>query len=334
MWWEGTLRCDPVGPLLETADGALEHFVRRDLVDERDAPPPDLARLPEPSRLLGRQQPDGAWRPPASQQARKPAVDCRLIETWKHLRILIGKYGLDRTHPGIGLAAEHVLSCQAREGDIRGMLAGQQAMYYTGALLGLLIRAGYAEDARVLAGMEWLLAMRQDDGGWVGTPFQTVPLSGADIAELTTRSTEPFADHDRTRPFSHNWTGMVLRAFAAHPRYRRCEAAQRAAELLASRFFQPDAYRSYGHADNWLRFQYPYWWNHLLAALDVVVEIGLGMEDANVARAVAWFADNQEPSGLWRASYSTIHRRPDPERTVAEARWISYAIARVLKRLL
>jgi hypothetical protein len=57
------------------------------------------------------------------------------------------------------------------EGDIRGMLGNQYAPYYTGAMLSLLIKAGFAHDPRIEKGMRWLLKMRQDDGGWViGSP--------------------------------------------------------------------------------------------------------------------------------------------------------------------
>lgn len=39
--------------------------------------------------------------------------------------------------------------------------------YYNGAILEVLIKAGYAEDERVLKALEWLLGMRQNDGGWI-----------------------------------------------------------------------------------------------------------------------------------------------------------------------
>ncbi|MBW6475131.1 MAG: hypothetical protein K0B14_18535, partial [Anaerolineaceae bacterium] len=54
----------------------------------------------------------------------------------------------------------------------------------------------------------------------------------------------PPVEPDRTKPFSHNWTGMVLRAFAVHPIYHQLEEAKHACELLKSRFFQADVYSS------------------------------------------------------------------------------------------
>jgi hypothetical protein len=47
---------------------------------------------------------------------------------------------------------------------------------------------------------------------------------------------------DRSKPFSHNWTGMLLRALAVHPRYRDLDEVKHAAELMKYRFFQADVY--------------------------------------------------------------------------------------------
>ena len=90
--------------------------------------------------------------------------------------------------------------------------------------LALLINAGYAGDARVLAGLEWLLTQRQAGGGWI-VPLQTVPAK----ARTSDMWPGPAIPPDRTQPFSHLATGMVLRAFAAHPTYRRQEEVLAAA---------------------------------------------------------------------------------------------------------
>lgn len=75
------------------------------------------------------------------------------------------QYGFNREHPQAQKAAEFLFSCQTEAGDIRGMLANQYATYYTGAILSLLIQAGYEDDPRVEKAFQWLLHMRQDDGG-------------------------------------------------------------------------------------------------------------------------------------------------------------------------
>ena len=87
---------------------------------------------------------------------------------------------------------------------------------------------------------------------------------------------------------------MILRAFAAHPKYRKSKAAKTAAQLLASRFFQPDVYTSYQAASYWVRFEYPFWWNQLVAALDSVSLIGLSPDDEPIAQALNWLIEHQQ----------------------------------------
>ncbi len=333
MHWRDRLRYDLVPPLRDSGDAAVAYFAERDLLGAPVAAVQNLWALPAPSKLLRRQRQDGSWTVGAARARRSPAVNYALLETWKHLARLVDQYGFDRTHPGAAAAAAYLFSCQTDEGDFRGILANQLAMYYSGAILALLIRAGYADDARIERGLQWLLRMRQDDGGWVATVFQTLDLSGADTRRLTSTDVPTLREHDRARPFSHNWTGMVLRAFAAHPRHRHTPPVVHAARLLTSRLFRPDVYASYRHPDNWVRFQVPFWWNHLVAALDTLSLIGLPADDPGIAAALDWLVEHQEATGLWRTSYSSIHKRPpDTPRTQTERLWVSLAIGRVFAR--
>ncbi|NLS75665.1 MAG: hypothetical protein GXY76_00255 [Chloroflexi bacterium] len=326
--WQAKLEFDPLPALLSSGDEALAYFVRRDLLGEEVGPVQRLWELPGARRILGRQRPDGSW--PGSGAATYPAVHYRLVEAWREFRHLVQVYGLTREHPQTRQAAEFLFSCQTAEGDIRGFLADQYATYYTGAILGLLIQAGYADDPRVERGLEWLLDMRQDDGGWT-IPLITRDLDWATVCRLSSERAEPLLP-DRGRPFSHNATGMVLRAFAAHPRHRRSEAARVAAELMASRFFQPDAYTSYHAASYWVRFEYPFWWNNLVAALDSLSLIGLPRDHPQMQLAVHWLIKHQEPSGLWRATYAKPEGK-ETAKTRQTSLWVSLAIGRVLKRL-
>jgi hypothetical protein len=52
-----------------------------------------------------------------------------------------------------------------------------------------------------------------------------------------------------------------------------------------------------------MRFQYPFWWNNIVAALDSVSLIGLTPDDEHVREGLQWLKDNQEPTGLWKQSY-------------------------------
>lgn len=328
--WRKRLKFDPLPPLLSSGDEALTYFVRRDLLGEDPGPLDGLWTLPGAQRLLKKQLPDGSW--PRSGEKKHVAINYGLIETWRQFRFLVYQYGFTREHPQARKAAEFLFSCQTEDGDIRGILANQYATYYTGAIIGLLVDAGYAGDPRIEKGFHWLLSMRQDDGGWT-IPILTHKLDRATQYRITSEYARPL-EPDRSKPFSHNWTGMVLRAFAAHPEYRHSEAARAAAALLQSRFFQADAYSSYQAASYWLRFDYPFWWNHLVAALDSLTRIGISIEDEPMQEATGWLIAHQEESGLWKQSYVKPEQaEKQTSKAQEQRRWISLAICRVLKRL-
>ncbi len=83
-----------------------------------------------------------------------------------------------------------------------------------------------------------------------------------------------------------------------------------------------------------MRFEYPFWWNNLVSALDSLSLMGYSAEEPQIKRALHWLVEHQEASGLWRVSYV----RPDaPEKTTAKVqemkRWVTLAICRIFHRL-
>jgi len=325
--WREQFGFDPIPPLLASGDEALLYFARRDLLGEAAGPVSRLWDLPAAQRIVKKQLADGSWPRPGAKK--HPAINHNLIETWRQFRFLVEMFGFTREEPHAERAAEFIFSCQTPEGDIRGILANQYATYYTGAILSLLIQAGYGDDPRVERSLQWLLAIRQDDGAW-SIPLITHKLDRATQYRLTTQVLPP-VEPDRSKPFSHNATGMILRAFAVHERYRHSAEAQAAAHLLKSRFFQPDAYTSYQAASYWVRFEYPFWWNNLVAALDSLSRMGLSREDGQIRQALDWLVDHQQEDGLWRASYVK------PEKETAKVRqvrlWVTLATCRIFRRL-
>lgn len=329
--WLKPFKYNPLHALMSAENEALRYFVRRDLLDEPVEPISCLWQLPEAQKILKKQQADGSW--PRADGKKHPAINYALIETWRQFRFLVEQYGFTRENPQARQAAEFLFACQTDIGDFRGFLANQYATYYTGAILSLLIQAGYAADSRVEKGLQWLLAMRQDDGGWT-IPILTHPFDGKTIYRLTSEYAEP-VEPDRSKPFSHNWTGMVLRAFAVHPAYRNSEAARSAACLLVSRFFQPDSYTSYHAASYWLRFEYPFWWNHLVSALDSISLIGLSKDNDQIAGALLWLVEHQGANGLWKVSYVKPEREGKESSKAYEMQfWVSLAICRIFRSLI
>jgi hypothetical protein len=328
--WHAQYHYDPLPALLSSKNGAIRFFAQADLLGEDTGGIQVLWQLPGVSRLLQKQLPDGSW--DRSGENKHPAINVRLVETWRIFRFLVEQYGFTREHPGCAKAAEYLFSCQTDEGDFRGILANQYTTYYSGAIMALLIQAGYSDDTRIEKGFQWLLSMRQDDLGW-SIPLITHKLDRATQYHLTSEYAEP-VQPDRSKPFSHNATGMILRAFAVHERYRQSEAALIAANLLKSRFFQADAYTSYHDPGYWVRFEYPFWWNNLVSALDSISRIGLPKEDAQIQQALTWLVEHQEEDGLWKVTYT----KPDEAekitpKTQQMKAWITLAICRIFQRL-
>jgi len=131
---------------------------------------------------------------------------------------------------------------------------------------------------------------------------------------------------DKSKPFSHCITGVVLRAFAAHPRYRKTNDAKKAGELLKSRFFQPDKYPDRRAAGFWTKITYPFWFTDILSSLDSLSIMGFSKDDLQIRKAVQWLVANQQKNGLWKSSYE---KAKDKDIHF----WGSLAACRVFKRL-
>jgi hypothetical protein len=326
--WKSLLNYDPIPMLMNSNHKAIPFFTQRDLLQQNNALSSILWELPHPQKILRKQLPNGAW--PRTAANKHPAINVELIETWRNLRFLIDMYEFDSSHPQIMKAVEFVFSTQSKAGDFRGFLANQYATYYTGALLSLIIKAGYQNDPRTDICMKWLLSMRQYDGGWT-IPMITHKLSKSEQYQFSSEYYPPL-ELDRNKPFSHNWTGMVLRAFAAHPDYRLSPESIHAANLLCTRFFEKDAYTSYQNASYWQRFEFPFWWNNLVAAMDTISVILPQSGNSQIKTAIQWFIDNQNPDGTWKYTYVPGKYR-QTSKGLETNLWITLSICRTMQRL-
>jgi hypothetical protein len=319
--WINVLMIDPLPALLGGGDPALAYFVRRDLLDWQAEPVEALWELPEVQELFDHQGANGSWSYPGKHFDPPIDTDYDLLQTYRILRRLVELYGLRREHPAIKKSAEYIFSHQTAEGDLRGILGNQYMPYYHGAILTPLIKAGYAGDKRIIKGLAWLLAMRQEDGGWI-VPAQTVPAK-----QKTPQFWRgPALPPDRGRPSSHLATDMALRPFAAHPSYRSRPEVLNAARLLKGRLLQADKYNDRKGADYWLKLQFPFWWHSLVATLDSLSLLGFGKDDDDVGRGLFWFLENQMVDGLWDTRYG---KGKEAERM---RRWVGLAVCRMLRR--
>lgn len=314
------LNFNPLPALLAWQDEALHYFVHRDLLGEQVPGIEMLWALPQVTRLVQNQLGDGSWKYAGKTFDPDTGQNYYLLETYRNIRVLVEMYGMNREHPALALAAEYFFSCQTDEGDIRGLIGNQYMPYYHGAILELLIKAGYTDDERVNAGLDWLLRMRQEDGGWI-VPAQAVPSKERTPAFWSGDPVMP----PRSLPHAHLATGMVLRAFVAHPGYNGRVEVLTAGNCLKSRLFQGDAYGDRKAPAYWLKFQFPFWWNSLLTALDTLAKLGLNAQDTEIGRGLDWFIAHQVPDGLWPTGYGS------GKQAESNRRWVGLAICRVLK---
>jgi len=322
--WLKQLRYDPLPALLEAKNPAIVYFTRREMLGEKAGAISDVWALPEAQKILAKQALDGSWIRAGKNKEIYPPNHYALVETFKNFRILVEEYAFTKNHPAIPKAVEFLFTFQTKEGDFRGFIGNQYAPYYTGYLLSLLIMAGYKDDPRVENGLNWLLSVRQIDGGWT-IPMLTHKLDKATQNKITSEFAEALQP-DRTKPFSHNWTDMALRAFVVHPVYRKFQGIVAAGRLLKSSLFKPDNYGSYHDPAYWTRFTF--WWPNLLTALESLRPLRFPATDPDIKKALDWLIENQQPDGLWKIEQDKEIKDSQKE----EQLWLSLRICRMLKK--
>jgi hypothetical protein len=319
--WLNRLEVDPIPSLLSCGNEAIVYFTRRDLLGEKVTPVKTLWELPQAQRMLRRQREDGSWQYPGGNKEVRSRENYDQLETYRMLGELVEKFGFNNKSPAIKAAAEFIFAYQTEEGDFRGIYGSQYTPNYSAGIMELLIKSGYVGDPRIEKGFRWLLSIRQDDGGWT-IPIRTrgLKLDAINVARADT--VEP----DRSQPFSHLATGVVLRAFAAHKRYRKSEEARAAGDLLASRLFKRDAYPDRATPDYWTKVSFPFWFTDIVSALDSLSLLGFTAEDPRINDALLKLKERQTEDGLFDLKLLKIKDK-------ALKFWICLAVCRIFKRL-
>lgn len=315
--WRDGLEYDPIEPLLSSGNKQINYFTNRDLLDNPVGDIKELWELEIPRKILKKQQLDGSWKYPG----KRPwyTTDYDQLETYRQLGFLVQMFGLNKSHPSIEKVAEYFFTKQSKKGDFRGIYADQYSPNYTAAITELLILAGYEDDQRIYRVFDWLIDCRQLDGGWA-LPLRT---QGFNLEVILDQST---IELDKSKPSSHFITGVVLRAFAAHPKYAKSEEAKIAGVLLASRFFQKDSYVDLKNPSAWQTCSYPFWNTDLISSLDILTKLGFDDSDKQIKKAIEWLIDKQTPNGLF-----DIHKNHD--RYHDQDLWLAMVICRILKRV-
>jgi hypothetical protein len=318
----GVFRVDPVPLLASSSNVAIAFFATRDLFGGNAAPVGALWELPEARRVIGTQTENGSWRYPGANHSIRSQENYDQLETFRQLAILVEKFGFTRQHSSIEHAAAYLLSFQTDEGDLRGIYGNQYATTYVGAILEVLIKAGYAEDQRIAKALAWLLATRQSDGGWA-IPVRTVGVPFPEFVDVE-RHPDALAP-DRSKPSSHLVTGMVLRAFAAHPDWLKATEVQEAGTLLAARLYKRDTYTDRGDVGYWERVSFRFWFTDIVSSLDTLSRLGFGPKTRTISAALARVLDLQRADGTFAFKLLRAKDRDLPW-------WICLAICRSLNR--
>ena len=318
--WKKELRVDPLPVLLSSNNPAIEYFTRRDLLGEEVGLTETLWGLQQVVKILNRQQEDGHWRYPGSgKEHLRSKEDYNQLETYRILGQLVEKYGLNNQHPEVKRAAEYLFRCQTKEGDFRGIYGNQYSPNYTAAIMELLIKAGYEDDNRIISGFRWLLAIRQEDGGWA------IPLRTFNVKFNEDLMTADTIQPDLTKPSSHLVTGVVLRAFAVHEDYRKTVDAISAGELLASRLFKKDAYPDRQTVEYWTRVSFPFWFTDIVSALDSLSLMGFTVENPFINDALNRLVKMQGEDSLFKLK---LLKTGDRDLKF----WVCLAVCRIFKR--
>jgi hypothetical protein len=332
------LASDPIPRLLREGAPSVLARVRRDLIDDSEAPAADeISGYPEVKALLRKVEKDGSFAPHASDKEvggpkfAKCLASLRALDRLADLGLRVE--GESAVALQLHKIADFILASQDAEGGIADLTLADTpkgrgkvvAVHFQGWALSALCRAGFENDPRIEKGFRFLLSLRQDDGGWAWRGVRT---------------------DSAARPSSHLITGMVLRAFAASKDRRGSREARRAAELLATRFLQPDRYEDRKAPAYWEVLTEPRFYTEVLDALDTITSIGLGKENSGVRTAEAYLRSRQAKDGLWYPGTpvkgdSAISRSPakpmakstrDPK-DVAEAIGLTLRVLVVLRKI-
>ncbi|UCD27160.1 MAG: terpene cyclase/mutase family protein [Candidatus Bathyarchaeota archaeon] len=222
---------EAIKTLLDTGNSAIITFTKKDLLRE-EVNIEQLWALPRVKKILKKQQPNGSWIYPNKKAILRSPTDYNQYQTYKTVAELVEFYGLNKRHEAISKAARYLFSFQTKKGEFRGMYGNQYSPNYSASITEFLIKAGY-KGIRIKKSLGWLLKMRQDDGGWA------IPLRTRN-RKLEALNKKKTIEPDKTKPFSHLITGIVLRPFSLMTAYRK--KVKDAGMLLADRVFTRDKY--------------------------------------------------------------------------------------------
>jgi hypothetical protein len=305
---------EAIKTLFDTGNKAIIVFTKKDLLGE-EVNIEQLWTLPRVKKILKKQHPNGSWIYPNKKAMLRSPTNYNQYQTYKTVAELVEFYGLNKKHEAIKKAAEYLFSFQTREGEFRGMYGNQYSPNYSASITEFLIKAGYG-GIRIEKSLNWLFTMRQDDGAWA-IPLRT---RNEKLDALLKKNTiEP----DKTKPFSHMVTGIVLRPFSLMAKYR--EKVKDIGMLLADRVFTRDKYSDRKGVEYWIKFTYPYHWTDLLSTIDTLTLLGI-KKHPKINEIQQWFKKHKQENGTYNVRVMAGARYKDVKY------WVTLRYLTLLKR--
>lgn len=283
----------------------------------------NLQKFASRIRILKSQRPNGGWGKKKYEGHPRWEKTYYIVDTLKNMFRLYN-YGCILGDEGIQKAVKFLFSTQSKAGDFRGAYLNEYAPTYHALTLEVLCLYGLDKNERTQKGFLWIMKNRQDDGGWV-IPYRTIDQEQLKSrynfeAQLKLEPVKP----DKSQPFSHLVTGMVLRALALSPTWRKSKEVWKAGELLLSRFFKADKYNDRWLPSFWEELTYPFWATDILSSLDSLSKIGFPVDNEKIKKGLNWVLKKQNKQGYWEAGNRKF--------SVEDHLWVTFAVLRVFKR--
>ncbi len=310
--------------LLARGNLPILYWLKKDILEVPvDREQKNLKKYAARIRIINEQRPNGGWCQKKYENHPQWEKTRYFIETLRN-SFKLYDYGCSGKNKEIKKLAEFFFSTQSKAGDFRGVYPQEYALHYHALALEILCRFGMDENKKVQKGFRWLIKSRQEDGGWV-IPYQTI--SKKELEERYEQNPggklTPIKG-DKTQPYSHYVTGLVLSALTSSPTWINRKYTKVAGELMLKRFHKKDKYEERQSADYWKELSYPFWATNILSSLDSLSKLDYTPEDKKIKNSLEWLLRVQLPQGFWKAGYK--------EADLEDHLWVTLSVLRVFKR--
>jgi len=345
--WKSSLKADPMAWLLEEDNPSVRYFTLRDLLAYPEGSSAvqgakeSIRRSPTVANIFRRQQAAGHW-----ESADQPYHPKYRGTYWQIM--IVSQLGLDNTDARVARACDYIFQFQQADGGFTAFREAGAAREYhwveeravqrgqapppfepwaqkkmreyemsclTGNVAAALLRLGYADDDRVRRALNWLVAIQNEDGGWL-CPYWKAHLRdthGCFMGTIT--PLDAFAELPDTQK-THEMRVTVERGVEF---------------LLRHHLFQADHHQFRVINDAWLKFGFPWFFYDVLRGLSVVTRLGYG-GDERLDDALALLLYKQTAEGQWMLESTPSGRMHTSVGSKGRpSKWITLHALKVLK---